>query len=60
MTIDRGATRAVAQDAERCPTCRRDGTNSLNGFEVLCIAKAGFGGEESAGYMGPIIVCSGL
>jgi len=60
MAIDRGATGGFAEGAECCPTCRRDGTDSLDGFEVLCVAKAGFGGEQGAGYMCPVIVCGGF
>ena len=60
MAIDRGTTAAFAECAQCCPACRRDGTDSLDGFEVLCVAKASFGGEEGAGYMRPIIVCGGF
>jgi hypothetical protein len=60
VAVDDCAAGFVADGAGGCPAVRGDGSYSLDGFECFGVCEAGFGVEEGAGYMGPVVICRGF
>jgi hypothetical protein len=60
VAVDDCAAGFGAEGAGGCPAVGGDGAYSLDGFEEFGVCEAGFGVEEGAGYVRPVVVCCGF